>query len=232
MVTLTGPVLFPGDDEPWVGADVKVRLVAGTASALAHVHGTARAGVWKSRTDASGDFSVSVPALPTDDPDDVNPAQAYYEVTVGGGRFPKYLRKIKPTTDDTSYVVTDPEIAGETEDLLPPEFVQVVPEIDDAAVAAYFEDNPIDVSTLVADALAADPPLTVANNGSDITDAAAFRLAIGAASDTDVAALISALADRVATLELFINSNIFVTAEGVTSVVLTFPSGVPTFTTT
>lgn len=214
-------------------------MVAGGARTPGHVNGTARAGIASATTDDDGDFSIDVEPLPTDD-EGIYPPQAYYLVTFGGGRFKAYQVKVKPTEDGT-YVITDPDVVGETEDLLPPEFVQVVPEIDDAAVVAYFTDNPIDVTDEVATVFAATPPLFAANNLDDVDDAATARLNIGAASDTDVAALINALAERISTLEQLEALNPAVRTDDLTgaivqapnhdSVTVDFPGGVPTFTT-
>lgn len=228
---LTGPVLLP-DGTPMAGAQVKVELVSGNARSVGHVYengGSARVAPAPTEVDADGNFTVEVPTLAEEN---VYPPSSYYTVTVGGGRWPKFTRKIKPINDST-YVISDPTIGGETEDLLPPDFVQMVPDLTtediDLAVAAYLVANPVDVETEVAAALAADPPLLVSNNGSDIVDDDGFRLAIGAASDSDVAATIAALESRIANLETFISTNVIVTASGVTSVVLSFPGGIPTF---
>jgi hypothetical protein len=92
-------------------------------------------------------------------------------------------------------VFTDPSIGGETEDLLPPDFVQIEPSITtediELIVNDYFTDNPIDVETEVAAALAADPPLLVGNDGSDVNDPAAFLTAIGGADAADTSAALN-----------------------------------------
>lgn len=225
--TLTGPVYEADGTTPMAGALVKVKLIAGGPRTPGHANGSAIASEWSDTTDDNGDFSVTVPVIDTN----VYPDSAYYEVHVGGGRYPQTLVKVQPVIDGT-WVYTDPDIRGET--LLPPEFVQLIPGVTLADVSAlvdqYHIDNPTDVTDEVAAALLADPPLLVANALSELVgNEANARLSIGAASDSDVSALITALTARVAALELFINTTVFVTAEGVTSAVLTVPGGVVTF---
>jgi hypothetical protein len=217
LAVLTGPVT-KADGSPLVGAPVKVRLVAGGARVPGHLTDHAVAGTAEAETDAAGNFAIEVPALPTEDPL-VYPPEAYYEITVGGGRFDKYVRKVKPTDNET-YVITDPLIGGE--DLLPPEFVQITPTITSADVEAivlqYFVDNPIDVEDEVAAALAADPPFLVANNLSEVTDPAAARLAIEAASDTEMDAADTALSNRLDAIDAYESTHPAVRAPGYTSV--------------
>jgi hypothetical protein len=230
------------------GATVKVRLVAGDARTPGHVNGTIRAGVASTTVDTDGNFTLDVPSLnPANTA--VFPAQAYYSVVTGGGRWPKYEWKVKPLTD-TTYVLSDPQIGGETEDLLPPEFVQIVPEItpDDiqAIVVQYFIDNPIDVEAEVDAANLAHPPLYADQQLAELAapaDAALARLNIGAAGDTDTAAVIAALVSRIEALELAENTDpalrltdlgggALVTAPSKTAATITDPGGVITITLT
>lgn len=228
-VTLIGPILLPGDDEPMADADVMVRLVAGSARDVGHAYAngsTASAripGPWKTKTDSAGDFSVTVPTISDTS---LYPSGAWYECTIGGGRWGKFVVKVQPTVDGT-YVVTDPAIIGT--DLVPPEFVQVDPS-DDAAAAAvltYFESNPIDVSDEVAAALALDPPLIVDQALAELVgNEAVARANIGAAADSDVSAQLTILANRIAALELAESTAPAVRAPGYTSVtVVEAPGG-------
>jgi hypothetical protein len=230
------------------GAAVKVRLVAGDARTPGHVNGTIRAGIATTTVDVDGNFTLEVPSLnPANTA--VFPAQAYYSVVTGGGRWPKYEWKVKPLTD-TTYVLSDPTIGGETEDLLPPEFVQIEPDITpediEAIVIQYFIDNPIDVTAQVDAANLAHPPLYADQKLVELVDpadAAQARLNIGAASDTDTGAVIAALTARIEALELVENTDpalrltdlgggALVTAPSKTTATITDPGGVITITLT
>lgn len=191
--TLTGPVLLPGDDEPVVGAQVRVKLVAGGARTPGHVAGSARQGEWSDVTGDDGDFSVEVPVLAANDSGNF-PATDYLLVTVGGGRHPTYQVKVKPTTEG-SWVFSDPAIRVFTD--VPPEVVFAQPQVTSeqaaAAIASYLTDNPVDVSAEVEAYFGANPPLLVANNGSDVDDPAAFLTAIGGATPASVTAASDAI---------------------------------------
>jgi hypothetical protein len=229
--TLTGPITLP-DGTPMEGAQVKVRLVAGNARAMGHVNGNTVAGVARAVVDANGDFTLQVEALPDDDPNVAFPSGSYYEVEVGGGRWPKYTRKVKPE-DDLTYQLGDPDIFGESEDMLPPEFVQAIPdfttEVINTAVVEYFAANPIDVSDEVDAALALDPPLLVSENGADVVDDAAFRLNIGAASDSDISAAISTVQSSIDAINLAEATAPAVRAPGYASVTFAVVDGVVSF---
>jgi hypothetical protein len=218
------------------GATVKVRLVAGDARTPGHVNGTIRAGIASTTVDTDGNFTLEVPSLnPANTA--VFPAQAYYSIVTGGGRWPKYEWKVKPLTD-TTYVLSDPTIGGETEDLLPPEFVQIEPDITpediEAIVVQYFIDNPIDVTAQVDAANLAHPPL--------YADQKLLELA-APADATDTGAVIAALTARIEALELAENTDAairvsdlgggaLVIAPSKTTATITDPGGIITITLT